>query len=125
MPETVKLGDGHTVEAYGSGQVNITMRISQKKDISTLLDKVLLVPKLVCNLFSVRAVTQKGYIVQVGHSSCWVKDSNIKVRGKGRLTNKMYMLITDEEISMKSHEAKKAENDILMNWICGIKDWDI
>ena len=133
VPETVRLGNGHTVEAYGSGKVKITMRISRNKDISTLLDKVLFVPKLACNLFNVRAVTQKGYIVQFGnsldtvwtqfghsldtvwtqfgHSCCWIKDSNGKVRGKGRLTNKMYMLITDEEISTKNHGAKKAENE--------------
>ena len=111
VPETVRLGDGHTVEAYGSGQVKITVRISQNKDISTQLDKVLFVPKLACNLFSVRAVTQKGYTVQFGHSCCWIKDSNGKVRGKGRLTDNMYMLITDEEISTRNHEAKKAENE--------------
>ena len=89
VPETVRLGDGHTVEAYGCGQVKITVRISQSKDISTLLDKVLFVQKLACNLFSVRAVAQKGYIVQFGHSCCWIKDSNGKVRGKGRLINRI------------------------------------
>ena len=36
VPETVRLGDGHTVDAYGSGQVKITVRICQNKDISTL-----------------------------------------------------------------------------------------
>ena len=37
--------------------------------------------------------------------------STTKVRDKGRFTNKMYMLITEEEISMKNHEVKKAENE--------------
>ena len=45
VPETVRLGDGQTVEAYGSGQVKITVTISQNKDISALLEKVSLVPK--------------------------------------------------------------------------------
>ena len=33
------------------------------------------------------------------------------MRGKGRLTIKMYVLITDEEISAKTHETKKVENE--------------
>ena len=33
------------------------------------------------------------------------------MRGKGRLTSKVYMLITDEDISTKNHDAKKAENE--------------
>ena len=108
VPETVRLGDGHTVEAYGSGQVKIALKINKNKDILTILDKVLFVPKLACNLFSIRAVTQKGYIVQFGHSCCWIKDSNGNVRGKGHLSNRMYKLISDAESTTKSHEVKKA-----------------
>eukprot|EP00795_Rhopilema_esculentum_P014610 gene14610-biopygen4362 len=63
QPELVKLGDGHTVEARGSGRAQITMETSHNKQLTIEMDNVLYVPKLACNLFSVRAVTQKGLIV--------------------------------------------------------------
>ena len=31
VPETVRLDGGHTVEAYGSGQVNIALKINKKR----------------------------------------------------------------------------------------------
>ena len=85
VPESVKLGDGRTVEAYGSGLVRITVETGQGKQLTTQMTSVLYVPKLACNLFSVRAVTQKGLVVQFGHSCCWIKDSTGKVVAKGKL----------------------------------------
>ena len=92
VPESVRLGDGRTVEAYGSGRVNITIETSHGKQLNTGMDGVLYVPQLTCNLFSVRAATQKDLIVQFGHSCCWIKDHSGKVVGKGRLINRMYQL---------------------------------
>jgi len=65
VPETVKLGDGHSVEALGCGRVRISVETSRGKK-ATMMGGVLYVLKLACNLFSVRAVTQKGQIVQFG-----------------------------------------------------------
>ena len=54
-PEVVGLGDGRTVEAIGVGTVymNMTFKVSDPK--RAVLEQVLYVPKLACNLFSVRA----------------------------------------------------------------------
>ena len=41
VPETVILGDGHTLAAYGSGRVIIALTRNKSKDIPTTLDKVL------------------------------------------------------------------------------------
>ena len=60
-----------------------------------------------CNLFSVRAVTQKGLVVQFGHSCCWIKNSSGEVVGKGRLINRMYQLICETE--MPQNEASLAD----------------
>lgn len=60
VPESVRLGDGRTVEAYGYGQVKITVDTGQGKKLTTEMCSVLYVPKLACNLLSVRAVTQKA-----------------------------------------------------------------
>ena len=92
VPQLVRLGDGRTVEAYGSGHVRITVETGQGKQLTTEMSIVLYVPKLACNLFSVRAVTQKGLVVQFGHTCCWIKTSSGKVIGKGRLDNRMYQL---------------------------------
>ena len=53
VPESVKLGDGRTVEAYGSGLVRITVETGQGKQLPTQMTSVLYVLKLACNLFSV------------------------------------------------------------------------
>ena len=116
-PETVRLGDGRTVEALGSGRVNITIDTCHGKKLTTAMEGVLYVPKLACNLFSVRAVTQKGLIVQFGHSCCWIKNSAGKVVGKGRLVNRMYQLnceaetLADRTSLADVHQTNMTEDD--------------
>ena len=48
------------------------------------------VPKLTCNLFSVRAVVAKGNAVEFGPNSCSIWDENGKLRGMGSLADKLY-----------------------------------
>ena len=93
VPETVKLGDGRSVEALGSGRVRISVETSRGKK-ATMMGGVLYVPKLACNLFSVRAVTQKGQIMQFGQNCCWIKNSRGKLISKGKLVNRMYQTIS-------------------------------
>ena len=79
VPETVKLGDGRTVEAYGSGRVKIIIETSHGKQLTIHMVGLLYVPILDCNLFSVfRAVKQRGLTMQFGHSCCGIKDSSGK-----------------------------------------------
>ena len=81
------------------------------------MDGVLYVPKLMSNLFSVHAATQKGLIVQFGHSCCWIKDASGKVVGKGRLINRMYQLNCEANIQAGStppaevHQSSTAKDD--------------
>eukprot|EP00795_Rhopilema_esculentum_P007998 gene7998-biopygen1703 len=110
QPELVKLGDGQTVEARGSGRAQITMETSHNKQLTIEMDNVLYVPKLACNLFSVRAVTQKGLIVQFGHTCCWIKDSDGKAVGKGRLIKRMYVLSCETDITAAYHQSERMEN---------------
>eukprot|EP00795_Rhopilema_esculentum_P017528 gene17528-biopygen6440 len=110
QPELVKLGDGHTVEARGSGRAQITMETSHNKQLTIEMDNVLYVPKLACNLFSVRAVTQKGLIVQFGHTCCWIKDSDGKAVGKGRLVKRVYVLSCETDITAAYHQSERMEN---------------
>ena len=57
-----------------------------------VLYDVLYVPKLTCNLFSVRAVVAKGNTVEFGPKSCCIWDENGKLRGMGPLRDKLYQL---------------------------------
>ena len=62
---------------------------------------VLHVPKLSCNLFSVRAAAKRGNTVKFGQSRCWIRGPNGTLQGMGSLTGKLYLLkcevITGEE----------------------------
>ena len=93
-PEPVALGDGRSVNAYGYGQVDITMILGNKEkdQRKSILTKVLYVPKLATNLFSARAAASKGKVVQFGHTLCWIKDSKGQVVARGRLVGNMYRL---------------------------------
>ena len=57
-----------------------------------VLYDVLYVPKLTCNLFSVRAAVAKGNAVEFGPDHCRIWDENGKLRGKGSLSDKLYQL---------------------------------
>ena len=115
-PETVRLGDGHVVEAYGEGRVQLTVDLGYGRTRTTGMTNVLYVPKLVCNLFSVRAATRKGLVVQFGHTYVWMKDSRGILVGKGRLVDPMYQLDTKDsspndyiESGDQAHQAKEVK----------------
>jgi hypothetical protein len=106
--EKVCLGDGRTVEAYGSGRVKIVMQLPQGKSLSTSMEAVLFVPKLACNLFSVRAAALKENIIQFGHSRCWIRNKKKTLIGMGTLTDRMYLL--DCEVNLLSNRASVAQS---------------
>ena len=92
VPETVGLGDGRTVEALGFGNVSLRMLFSVSGPKPAVLHDVLYVPKLSCNLFSVRAATSKGNIVQFDKSKCWIRRKSGRLDGMGSLVGKLYQL---------------------------------
>ena len=59
----MSLGDGHVIHALEVGNVHLGMvfKVSQPKE--NVMYKVLYVPSLTCNLFSVRAAAEKGNTV--------------------------------------------------------------
>jgi len=68
-------------------------------------------------MYAVHAATQKGLIVQFGHSCCWIKDASGKVVGKGRHINRMYQLNCEANIqagstpSAEVHQSSTAKDD--------------
>ena len=120
VPEAVMLGDGRRVEALGYGRVRISVETCRGIK-TTMIGGVLYVPKLACNLFSVRAVTQKGHIVQFGQNCCWVKNSRGTVIARGSLVNRMYQLNcetepTDHSMSIADASVDKDKRKRLNLW---------
>jgi hypothetical protein len=105
-PEKVGLGDGHPLDAIGVGNVKIVTQLNRKVKRISILHNVLYVPDLAANLFSVRAATEKGIIVQFGHTRCWLKDNNGHVRAMGTLANDKPFHLDCEHSS--SHKANTA-----------------
>ena len=107
-PEPVVLGDGRSVQAFGTGEICITMLLgSKKKERKSTMTKVLYVPKLAANLFSARAAAMKEKVVQFGHTLCWIKNSQGKVVARGRLVGNMYRL--DCRVERQEKQASVAE----------------
>ena len=73
---------------------------------------MLYVPKLACNLFSVRAAASKGNIVRFGHSKCWIRDQAGKLRGMGSLVDKLYQLDCEPVISECASTVCEEGNDL-------------
>ena len=81
--ERVSLGDGHTVEAIGTGDVYLSMMFKVGKQKHCVMRNALYIPKLACNLFSVRAASSKGNVVIFGEKKCWIKDRIGRLVGMG------------------------------------------
>lgn len=79
-PEKVHLGDGRTV-GVGNIRLKMVFKVSCSKP-ATMYD-VLYVPKLACNLFSVRAATKRGNHVKFVREKCWIRDFSGQLYGMG------------------------------------------
>ena len=79
-----------------------------------VMHDVLYVPKLACNLYSVRAAAKKGNTVKFGRLKCWIRGCNGSLEGTGSLTGELYQLqcevIADEEsASVASDDLPEAD----------------
>ena len=104
-PEKVSLGDGRFVDAVGVGNVHLKMLFKVSEPKKSVMYEVLYVPKLACNLFSVRAAASKG---KFGKVRCWIRDSKGILRGMGSLMDKLYQLDCESII----HEQASVASDI-------------
>ena len=91
-PEKVGLGDDKTVDALGVGNIQLRMEFKVSQPRKSVMHRVMYVPKLARNLFSVRAATTRGNMVKFGHSQCWIRDRFGKLEGMGRMVDKLYQL---------------------------------
>ena len=67
-PQKVTLGDGHTLEAIGTGAVEVKLKLSGEKSKVGRLNEVLYVPTLAYNLLSVAKATEAGKVIMFGET---------------------------------------------------------
>ena len=102
VPETVELGDGRSVQAFGSGQIRLKVILEDgRKFINATMCDVLYVPKLNCNLFSVRAAVSNDNTVRFNDDGCYICSNEQSLCGIGYLTGKLYLLCCNVYIADK------------------------
>ena len=116
IPEKVGLGDGRTLDAFGVGDVHLKMLFKVSQPKKSVMYRVLYVPQLARNLFSVRAATSKGNLIKFGHSRCWIRDKIGQLRGMGTMVNKLYQLDCVAEPSEMATLASAQQDDRLDTW---------
>ena len=110
-PEKVGLGDGRIVEAVGIGNIHLNMLFRVSNSKRAVMYNVLYVPKLACNLFSVRAAAAKGNVVKFGRSRCWIRDRTGKLYGMGSLIDKLYQLDCEPAVGERASAACEQRKD--------------
>ena len=97
-PQKVWLGDGRSVEAIEKGNIQFTMYFKMRQSKNVTMYNALYVPKLTCNLFSVRATAARGNSVSFGDTQCVVCDRHGKLLGNGSLIECLYYLNCDTPV---------------------------
>lgn len=111
-PEKVGVGDGRVVEALGIGNVRLNMRFKVSESKRATLHNVLYVPKLACNLFSVRAAASKSNTVKFGRTRCWIRSNDGELLGMGSLADKLYQLDCEPATLEHASVVHQQANDV-------------
>ena len=77
-----------------------------------VLQDVLYVPRLACNLFSVRAAAAKGKTVKFGHGKFWIRDGDGKLKGMGTVAGKLYQLDCEPNTVERASVASQLRSDV-------------
>lgn len=90
--QTVEIGDGRSLNTCGVGTVNLILSSPNSRISRCVLEKVLFVPDLSCNLFSVSKVTEKGKSVIFNAEGCKIFDDKKTFLADGTKIGKLYYL---------------------------------
>lgn len=102
--ESVIVGNGAAISVLGYGQMTVEV-YDGTEWVHTTIDKVLFVPELKTNLFSVNCVSDKGYVMLTDEHSCkFYKNNKICAIAK-RVGNSYYL-----ELRYKNKVANVANN---------------
>ena len=88
--EDITLGDGHSVKAFGTGTVDLNVRVSDEKQQRCTLFETLFVSKLSYNLLSVSKATRSGKSFTFTESCCHLLDEKRNVVATGSKVGNVY-----------------------------------
>ncbi len=98
------------MDAIGVGKVDLSMQFKVSDPKRCVMYQVLYVPKLACNLFSVRAAASIGNFLKFGKSKCG------RLLGMGYLVGKLYQLdcktTTPEYASVAARNQQEESADL-------------
>ena len=110
-PQKVTLGDGHTLEAIGTGVVEVKQKVPDEESKVGRLNKVLYVPTLAYNLLSVAKVTEAGKVITFGETQGEVIDGQEEVVAVASKDRSLYYLncepLYNQKINSASHQSKE------------------
>lgn len=104
-PLEVTLGDGHELEATGSGTVEMEMKLPTGRTKRCKLRDVLYVPKLSYNLLSVSKATDAGKTVKFSEAGCQIVDVKQELVAVATKEGSLYCL----DCRMNPQQANAAE----------------
>uniref|UniRef100_A0A1I8J229 Integrase catalytic domain-containing protein n=1 Tax=Macrostomum lignano TaxID=282301 RepID=A0A1I8J229_9PLAT len=110
--ENISLADGHKLEATGKGTVRLYINTGSGKKLCELSD-VLYVPLMEQNLFSVSAVTRKGFSVQFSDDKCQILSVTGKIVGEALKVGRLYKL---KGFNLTNETASVARNNSIDLW---------
>ena len=110
-PQKVTLGDDRTLEAIGTGAVEVELKLPGEESKVGRLSNVLYVPTLAYNLLSVAKVTEAGKTIKFGERRGEVIDNQGEIVAVASKAGGLYYLdcesLHDEQIHSVSVQAKE------------------
>ena len=91
-PQEVSLGDGHVLEATGTGTVTLEMLLPDGSSQRCKLKDVLFVPKLSYSLLSVSKASEAGKATKFSKSECEILNENHRVIAFATRVGSLYFL---------------------------------
>ena len=112
---TVTLGDGHTLQATGRGDVILQMKLPHAKSQECTLHNVLFVPGLAYNLLSVTSAAKKDKITTFYDLRCEIRDTKSRLIACGHREGSLYYL-DHHGVPPQVHSVREQESSRGIIW---------
>ena len=107
---TIALGDGHSLQAIGHGNVTLKMKLPLERVETCTLHDVLFVPDLAYNLLSITAASKWRKVTTFTEEVCAIRALESKLIASGHREGSLYYLDQQDDIHQvcTSQESKRA-----------------
>ena len=110
--QCVTLGDGRQVEAIGHGRVRLSTHQGDGSKGIMSLQRVLHVPSLAVNLFSVKVVTEKGGSVEFKDAECKIRNQKNAVKAVAYQNGTLFELHCTMDLAELASAASEKMSDM-------------